>query len=75
LFIKEAFIIGNDIKNKIDNHYQIFDKDEKILKDASYNDFAILLDVKKNFDLYKQIFEYLDIPLTLYRDEDLTASS
>ena len=73
--VKEAFIIGNDIKNKIDNHYQIFDKDEKILKDASYNDFAILLDVKKNFDLYKQIFEYLDIPLTLYRDEDLTAST
>ena len=30
--VKEAFIIGNDIKNKIDNHYQIFDKDEKNIK-------------------------------------------
>ena len=33
--VKEAFIIGNDIKNKIDNHYQIFDKDEKILNSVS----------------------------------------
>ena len=26
---QEAFIIGNDIKNKINNKYKIFDKDEK----------------------------------------------
>ena len=25
----EAFIIANDIKNKVSSHYQIFDKDEK----------------------------------------------
>lgn len=72
--VKEAFIIGNDIKNKVEDNYQIFDKDTKTLRDATYSDFAILLDVKKNFTLYKQIFEYLNIPLLLYSDTDLVLS-
>ena len=72
--VQEAFIIGYDIKNKIENKIQIFDKDEKVLRDIEYKDCAILLDVKKNFTLYKQIFEYLDIPLLLYSDTDLTLS-
>ena len=72
--VKEAFIIASDIKNKIENKYQIFDKDKKILRNAEYSDFVILLDVKKNFTLYKQIFEYLNIPLLMYSDTDLTLS-
>ena len=52
----------------------IFDKDEKVLRDIEYKDCAILLDVKKNFTLYKQIFEYLNIPLLLYSDTNLTLS-
>ena len=39
----EAFIIANDIKNKIDNKYKIFDKDELVLRDCSYKDFVILV--------------------------------
>jgi len=62
----EAFIIANDIKEKVKNKYQIFDKDKKILKDATYGDFAILLDKSAYFDLYKKIFEYLEIPMTKY---------
>ena len=72
--VQEAFIIGYDIKNKIENKVQIFDKDEKVLRDIEYKDCAILLDVKKNFNLYKQIFEYLNIPLLLYSDTNLTLS-
>ena len=72
--VKEAFIIGNDIKEKIKNNYQIFDKDEKVLRNIEYKDCAILLDVKKDFPLYKQIFEYLNIPLLLYSDTNLTLS-
>jgi len=72
--VQEAFIIGYDIKNKIENKVQIFDKDEKVLRDIEYKDCAILLDVKKNFTLYKQIFEYLNIPLLLYSDTNLTLS-
>lgn len=68
---QEAFIIARDIKEKISNNYQIFDKDAGILRNATYNDFVILMDKKKNFDLYKKIFEYLGVPLTVYREEKI----
>ena len=64
----EAFIIANDIKKKVENKYQIFDKDELVLRNAEYNDFVILMDRTSSFDLYKKIFEYMHIPLTLYKD-------
>ena len=68
---QEAFIIGYDIIEKVNNHYQVFDKDKLILRDIEYSDFVILLDKSKNFDLYKKIFEYLHIPLTILKDEAL----
>ena len=71
----EIFAIANDIKNKINNKYQIFDKDEKVLKDITYNDFVILIDRSTAFDKYKKIFEYLGIPLTLYKDETISNSN
>lgn len=67
----EAFIIANDIKSKIDNKYLIFDKDSKEKRESSYNDFVILIDRTASFDLYKKIFEYLGVPLALYKDENL----
>ena len=69
---EEAFIIGNDIKDKVANNYQIFDKKRKVLRNANYNDFVILLDKSKNFTLYKKVFEYLNIPLSILTDESLT---
>jgi len=68
---EEAFIIGNDIKEKINSKFQIFDKNKKILRDCNYNDFVILLDRSKDFDLYKKVFEYLHIPLTILKEESL----
>ena len=68
---EEAFIIGNDIIDKVNNKFQVFDKDEKILRDIKYSDFVILLDKSKNFDLYKRVFEYLHIPLNILKDESL----
>ena len=70
----EAFIIANDINNKVNSGYQIFDKDEKILRNAKFSDFCILIDRTTNFDLYKKIFLYHKIPLCIYRDEYLTSS-
>jgi len=67
----EAFIIAKDIKEKIENKYQVFDKDNLILRDIEYNDFVILMDRSTNFELYKKIFEYLGIPTTLYKDENI----
>lgn len=68
---EEAFIIGKDIIDKMNSKYQVFDKDEGILRDIEYSDFVILLDRSKNFDLYKKIFEYLGIPLNILKEESL----
>ncbi len=69
---KEIFFIANDIKNKIKNHYKVTDKSDFKLRDAQYNDFVILIDRATNFELYKKIFEYMGIPLTLIKDEVVT---
>lgn len=70
----EIFAIAKDIKDKVYSKYQVFDKSRRILKDVQYSDFVILMDRTTNFDLYKKIFEYLGIPLTLYKDETLNTS-
>jgi len=71
----EIFAIANDIKDKINNKYQVFDKDKCILRDITYNDFVILMDRTSKFDLYKKIFGYLKIPLTKYTDTSITNES
>ncbi len=70
----EAFIIAQDIKKKIANKYQVFDKDKKIVRDIQYEDIVILMDRSTSFELYKKIFEYLKIPLIVYKDEDIKSS-
>lgn len=70
----EAFIIANDIKKKIESKYQVFDKKNKVLHDITYKDFVILVDKSNNFQLYKKIFEYLQIPLCIYRDVNIGES-
>lgn len=71
----EIFAIINDIKNKINNNYQVFDIKKKEFRNITYKDFVILLDRKTSFDLYKKIFEYENIPLILYKDEDFSYNS
>lgn len=70
----EAFIICMDIKNKVENKYQVFDKDSLKIRDIKYSDIVILMDRSTNFNLYKKIFEYLNVPLTIYKDESITDS-
>ncbi len=70
----EIFTIAKDIKDKINSKYQVFDKDKKLLKPITYNDFVILMDRTSSFDLYKKIFAYVGIPLTLYKDDKLNDS-
>lgn len=67
----EIFIIANDIKNRVLNNYQVFDKDSLKKRNITYSDFVILMDRTTNFNLYKKIFEYLDIPLNVYKDETI----
>lgn len=72
---KEAFIIANDIKEKIKNKYLVYDKDLDVLREIEYRDFVILLDRATDFVTYKQIFEYLSLPITLYEDEKTSGST
>ena len=67
----EAFIIGNDIINKINNKYQVFDN---TLRNCTYKDFCILMDRTTSFDIYKKVFDYLKIPLNIYKDENIVLS-
>lgn len=70
----EIFTIIKDIKEKINNDYQVFDKDNNKLRNIKYSDIVILMDRTTDFDLYKKIFEYSGIPLTLYKDPTLNNS-
>ena len=67
----EIFTIANDILEKINKHYQILDGDNTILRDCNFNDFAILVDRSTDFELFKKIFEFMKIPLTIYKEEKL----
>lgn len=67
----EIFIVANDILNKIKNKYKVVDKQSLQLRDCTFQDFAILIDRSTNFDLFKKIFEFMKIPLTIYKDETL----
>ena len=70
----EIFAIAKDIKQKMKLGIKVFDKKTSKLRDATYSDFVIILDRSKYFDDYKKIFEYLNIPLSILRDENLGLS-
>ena len=71
----ESFIIANDILDKVNNHYQVFDKDLNRLRDVTYSDFSILIDRSTSFVTFKKVFLYKQIPLSIYKDETLNNSS
>lgn len=70
----EAFIIARDIKNKISSKYQVYDSKINGLRNVEYSDFAILIDRSKQFDLYRKIFEYMHIPLYVYKNDSFIHS-
>jgi len=69
---KELFIIAEDINNKVNKHYKVFDKKTKKLRNITYSDICIITDRNKYLDTYKKILEYKNIPSVLYKDEILT---
>lgn len=67
----EAFIIAKDIKKKIEEKYLVYDFDKECNRDVTYNDFCIILDRGSKMSLFKKVFEYLDIPMEVYKDTNL----
>lgn len=70
----EAFLIAKDILEKM-NVRDVYDKDLGTLRKAQYSDFAILVATKSNFDTYKKIFEYFNIPLAIYKSSSFAENS
>ena len=67
----EAFMIAKDIKDKLG---RFLVKDGQSVRPCAYKDFCIIIDRGTNFDLYKQIFTYFDIPCVIERDEKMSDS-
>ena len=72
----EIFTIAKDIKDKINNNFKVCYEEDKIFKErvVNYSDFCILIDRSKNFELYKKIFDYLNIPITIMKDNKISDS-
>lgn len=68
----EAFIIAKDIKERIKSKVKVLKKGG--FKEVTYNDFAILIANATEFVTFKQIFEYLNIPLSIEASLDLKDS-
>ncbi len=71
----EAFTIARDIIKKVENKYQVYDFKTKSLRDAKYSDFCIILDRNKTMNTYKKIFLYLNIPMDVYKDDNLVMAN
>ncbi|MBQ9013277.1 MAG: UvrD-helicase domain-containing protein, partial [Bacilli bacterium] len=70
----EIFTIARDIQAKIKSGYKIMDKETLKERKVNYSDFVILMDRSSSFENYKKVFEYLNIPLSIYRDKDISDS-
>ena len=77
----EAFIVAKDILEKIEHKFKVRDRvsngdgsKKEIFRPAEYRDFCIIVDRKTNFDLYKQILSYYNIPVAIERDENMSSS-
>ena len=73
----EAFTVANDIKNKVNSGYLVGGYDEAknaLLRPSIWSDFCILLDRKTDFDIYKQVLTYFQIPTIIVCEETMDDS-
>lgn len=70
----EIFTIAKDIKEKIEKGYEVIDRETWKPRKVKYDDFAILMDRSTAFNKYKKVFEYLNIPLNVYKEQTITES-
>lgn len=68
----EADLIIEDIKNKLDSRFEIFDGDQKRLRPVEYRDFTILISRSTHFDKVEQRFIKAGIPIFVAHDETVS---
>lgn len=69
---KEIYSIIYDIKNRIKNHYQVYDYGLGKLRDCTFKDFAILTHNSTSFENFRKLFGDNQIPLNIIKDEPIT---
>ena len=71
---KECEIIIRDIKQKMNEHYKVFDSDLGGTRNCKFKDFAIIIDRSGAFDTYRRMFSEANIPLNVQDKETLFKS-
>ncbi len=67
----EAFILAKDIR---DRHGSFVIRDGNNVRPAEYRDFCIIVDRTTNFDLYKKVLTFCNIPSVIEKDEKMSDS-
>lgn len=70
----EAITIAKDIFSKVENKHQVFDKETNSLRDATYDDFVILIDRKTNFELFQTKFKEFGVPLYIHKENEFISN-
>ena len=67
----EARLIAEDIIDKINNCYTVYDAKEGIRRECEYRDFCVIIDRGTEFPTYKKIFTEYQIPLFVEQNEEI----
>lgn len=70
----EAFIVSEDIKQKMSEGYLVFDPNIKKMRPCTYKDFAIITSTSSSYEEFKKVFDYQMIPLQIFQNESVTKS-
>lgn len=67
----EMFYILNDIKRKIGNKEQIYDKESGAFRECDYKDFAILAADSSSFESISELLSYNHIPNLVFKNVEV----
>ncbi|MCH5179793.1 MAG: UvrD-helicase domain-containing protein [Erysipelotrichales bacterium] len=70
----EAHLVAQDIVKKLNEQYKVYDRKNKELRPCKYSDFALLIDKRRSFNLYKKVFDKYQLPLKSYQKDKLITS-
>lgn len=73
--IIEANIIAREIKERVENEYEVYNPKSNSLVPIKYGDFCILTSSKTHYDAFKRVFESYGIPLRIHKDEKFICSN
>ena len=67
----EINAILNDIKRRVENKFEVYDRKNDAIRPCTYGDFAILCRTKKGFSAFQKAFQEGNVPLNVKVDTNL----